>query len=449
MTASTASRPTLSRVLGLPRLTLFGLSYMLPLTVFTTYGIVNFMTSGRIVIAYAITLAAMLFTALSYARMVRAYPVAGSVYAYARKSFGASVGFLSGWTLMLDYLLMPLLTYLVIGIYLGESFPAVPQWIWVIASAVVVTGLNILGVSLVSTASNLLIAFQVIFLLVFAVMALQTYAGAEVVSIHEAVLGSGGTTGALFAGAAVLCLSFLGFDAVTAMAEEAKNPRRTIPKAVMLVTLAGGGTFIIIAALANLALPDWQSYANIDSAALDVMSAAGGAFLTVFFNAAYIAGCFGAVLASQSTVTRMLFAMGRDRVLPTRVFGYVHPRFLTPVYASLIVGAIGLLALFLDLDLVASLISFGALIAFAMVNLAVIKHYYIDSGKHGISRFITYFLPPLIGLAMCIWLWTSLSATTLIVGLCWFVLGVVHLAVITHGFRRRPPEMQEQFAETE
>ena len=117
----------LLRVLGTPSLTLFGLVYMVPLTVFTTYGIVTQVTGGRLSVAYLVTLAAMVFTARSYARMAAAYPVAGSAYTYTQKSFGAPFGFLAGWSLLLDYLFLPMLNYLVIGIYMSAAIPAVPR----------------------------------------------------------------------------------------------------------------------------------------------------------------------------------------------------------------------------------------------------------------------------------------------------------------------------------
>ena len=108
------------------------------------------------------------------------------------------------------------------------------------------------------------------------------------------------------------------------------------------------------------------------------MMAAGGQFLNTFFTAAYVAGALGSALTSQASVARILFAMGRDGVLPKRVFGHVSPRFSTPVWAILVVSVVSLLAIVIDLGTLASLISFGALVAFSVVNLSVIKHYFID-----------------------------------------------------------------------
>ncbi|MGW6172162.1 APC family permease [Arthrobacter sp. NPDC055138] len=440
--ARTAQGTGLKKVLRLPSAVLFGLAYMIPLTVFTTYGIVNQLTEGHIVSSYLVTLVAMLFTAASYAKMVRAFPQAGSAYTYTRRTLGGDIGFLSGWTLLLDYLLMPMITYLVIGIYMSASFPSIPQSAWIVLSLVLVTVLNILGIKFVSKTSSILLGVQAVFLVVFAVMALRAASGNPMPSIADMMFGQGPGTAVIFAGSAILCLSFLGFDAVSALAEETVDARRVIPKAIILVTLAGGLLFVVISLIANLAFPDWTAYSSVDSAALDVMAVSGGSFLEAFFTAAYIAGCFGAVLASQTTVSRILYSMGRDGVLPRRVFGYLHPRFRTPVYATLVVGAIGLVALFIDLTLASSLISFGALAAFTMVNIAVIKHYFIDERRRSGADAVRYLAAPLVGVGLCAWLWTSLSGTAFMVGLSWMIIGAVYLAVITRGFRKAPPELE-------
>ncbi|WP_347354682.1 APC family permease [Intrasporangium sp.] len=445
---STTTRPhpegttqdtTLRKVLHLPGAVLFGLSYMIPLTVFTTYGVVNVQTEGHLVAAYVITTLAMLFTAASYAAMVRAFPRAGSAYTYTRRTLGDRVGFLGGWALLLDYLLMPMITYLVIGIYLGASFPAVPQWVWILATLGVVTVLNIVGVELVSRVSTLMLVVQAVFIVVFAALSLRHPAPGGAPSVTDAFSSQGPGAAAIFAGAAVLCLSFLGFDAVSAMAEETVEARRTIPRAIIIVTLCGGALFVLLAVLSARVFPDWTAYTSAEAASLDVMQAAGGQFLTNFFTAAYIAGCLGAVLASQGTVSRILYAMGRDGVLPTAVFGHLHPRFRTPVRSILVVGAIGLLALVMDLFLASSLISFGALTAFTLVNAAVVKHYVIDLGRRTPRALARYLVAPGIGIGLCLWLWTSLSSSALQVGLGWTAVGVLVLVTMSRTKRGEAP----------
>ncbi|WP_319446634.1 MULTISPECIES: APC family permease [unclassified Mycobacterium] len=433
----------LKRALGVPSLVLFGMVYMVPLTVFTTYGIVTQLTGGRLSVAYLVTLAAMVFTARSYARMSAAYPVAGSTYAYTQRTFGAPVGFLAGWSLLLDYLFLPMLNYLVIGIYMTAAIPAVPPWVWILVSIVVVTVLNIIGIVSVARANFLLLALQVVFIVVFVVMAFVTINKVGNVNLMAPFSGDGTVGGAspIFAGAAILCLSFLGFDAVSTMSEEAKDPTRTVPRAIMIATVGCGLIFFGLSYVSQLVFPSNQ-FADVDSGSLDVMTTAGGQFLNTFFTAAYIAGCIGSALTSQASVARILYAMGRDGIMPRKVFGHVSVRFATPTFAILVVSVISLAALFIDLGFLASIVSFGALVAFSAVNLTVIKHYFVDKGDKNVFNNL---ILPAIGFVLTAWLWTSLSWLTLEVGLIWLALGLAWLLVVTRGFQRPTPvlDMEE------
>lgn len=435
----TDSAPTLKRVLGVPSLVLFGLVYMVPLTVFTTYGIVTELTGGRVAVSYVITLVAMLFTARSYARMSVAYPYAGSAYVYTQRSFGGAVGFLAGWSLMLDYLFLPMINYLVIGIYLEAAFPAVPAWVFILASIAIVTVLNVIGIVSVARANVVIIAVQAVFIGAFIVFGVASLSGQQVDPLAP-FIGDGSVEGpgVLFAGAAVLCLSFLGFDSVSTLAEEAKEPTRSVPRAIMITTIAAGVIFIGLSYLAQLVFPS-NAFTDVDSAALDVMRTAGGEFLAVFFTAAYVAGAAGSALTSQASVSRIIYAMGRDGVLPKRAFGWLSERFKTPVVAILCVSAVSLLAIWIDLGLLAGMISFGALVAFSVVNLSVVKHYYVDRKERAGIQVLRNLVLPLIGFALTVWLWTSLSVETFIVGLSWLAIGVVLVAIVTRGFRRPTP----------
>lgn len=229
----------LRRALGLPSLVLFGLVYIVPLTVFTTYGIVTETTGGRLPVAYVVTLVAMGITALSYARMVVAFPVAGSAYTYTQKTFGAPLGFLTGWSLLLDYLFLPMLNYLVIGIYLEAAFPSIPAAVFIIASIALVTVLNIVGIVSVARANFVIIAVQTVFIITFVVLALVKVSGRGSVNLLAPFTGDGSASGlgVIFAGAAVLCLSFLGFDAVSTLTEEARRPTRDVPRAIIIATV--------------------------------------------------------------------------------------------------------------------------------------------------------------------------------------------------------------------
>ncbi|MCV7227698.1 APC family permease [Mycolicibacterium komossense] len=436
-TQSHGNEGHLKRALGVPSLVLFGLVYMVPLTVFTTYGIVTQTSGGRLPVSYVVTLAAMIFTARSYARMAAAFPVAGSAYAYTQKTFGAPVGFLAGWSLLLDYLFLPMLNYLVIGIYLNAAIPAIPQWLIVVVTIGIVTVLNIVGIVSVARANFLIIAIQAVFIVVFIVMAVSATSGMGSVDLMAPFRGDGTANGfaPILAGAAILCLSFLGFDAVSTLSEEAKNPVRDVPRAIMLATLICGVLFIILSFVSQLVFPS-NNFADVDSGSLDVMKAAGGAFLAAFFTAAYVAGALGSAITSQASVARILYAMGRDGILPRKVFGHVSVKFSTPTWAIAIVSVISLLAVVIPLDILASVVSFGALVAFSVVNLSVIKHYFVDlSEKNVLSNVVL----PVVGFLLTLWLWTSLSGTALTIGLIWLAIGFLWLLGVTRGFQRPTP----------
>ncbi|MFT4219159.1 MAG: amino acid permease [Microbacterium sp.] len=427
------------RVLGVPSLVLFGLVYMVPLTVFTTYGIVTVLTGGRVAMAYVVTLVVMVFTARSYARMAVAYPYSGSAYIYTQQTFGGAIGFLAGWALLLDYLFLPMINYLVVGLYLTEAFPAVPSWVWIVVSIAIVTVLNIIGIISVARANFVIIAVQTIFVVVFVWLALGTGVGHGVDPLRPFTGdGSVGELGPLFGGAAILCLSFLGFDSVSTLAEEAKDAKRTVPRAILITTIGAGLVFILLAFSAQFAYPSNQ-FESADTAAIDVTMAVGSHWLSAMFIAGYVAGALGSALTSQASVSRILFAMGRDGVLPRVVFGHLNERFGTPVVATLVVSVFSLAAIWIDLALLSNMISFGALMAFSMVNLSVLKHYFIDEKERAGSKVFSNLVLPLIGFGLTVWLWTSLSGQTFVVGLSWLALGFVILLVVTRFFRRPTP----------
>ena len=441
--AGTPQQTHFRRVLGLPSLVFFGLAYMVPLTVWTTYGVVTTSTAGHLPAAYVVTTIAMLLTAYSYGRMVVAHPAAGSAYTYASRAFGRPIGFMVGWALLLDYIFLPMINYLVIGLYMADYFPGVPSAVWVILAVALVTGLNILGIKLLARMNFAFVAAQFVFIAVFVALVVGKLTGdVEVRSFTAPFFESGMDTGAVFAGAAVLALSFLGFDAVSTLSEETEDPRRRIPLAIMLCTLAGGGLYILESYAGHLVFPDFSAFAERqDVASADVMRFTGGDLLNTFFTATYVAGAFACAMASQASVSRILFAMGRDGSLPRSIFARLHPKYLTPVVANVIVGAFGLTALFISLATTSSMISFGALAAFSFVNLAVIKHYVVDERRRTGADLVKYGLFPFLGVLFTLYLWTSLTAFTFEIGLLWLAVGFVYLLFLTRMFRREPPAM--------
>ena len=193
--------------------------------------------------------------------------------------------------------------------------------------------------------------------------------------------------------------------------------------------------------VSQLVFPSNQ-FENVDSGSLDVMKTAGGQFLSTFFTAAYVAGALGSAITSQASVARILYAMGRDGILPRRVFGHIPPRFTTPTYAILVVSVVSLGAIWADLTLLTSIVNFGALVAFSAVNLTVIKHYYIDTGHRGAGGLFNNLVLPAIGFFLTGWLWSYLSGSALVVGLSWFAAGFLWLLWVTRGFQRPTPVLE-------
>ncbi len=445
------TNPAMNRVLTTPVLIVFGLAYMVPLGIFTTYGQVTVLSQGHLPIAYIITLVMIFFTALSYCRMSTYLPLSGSAYSYTQRTFGPIIGFSIGWVQILDYLFLPIVNYVVLGLYLHEAFPFIPAWGFILGALISVTALNYIGVRLVTPINLFLITLQVIFIGLFIFL---SFKGADLTpeNLIEPLNPSGNEMAGLLSGAAVLCLAFLGFDAIATMAEETKNASKTLPRAIMLTVVIAGAIFLMVSFVSNISYPQWQDFIPIDrqdTASLDVInrvgdkSGFGGKLLSDLFLAAYLTGVYASAMTSQTSVSRILFAMGREGVLPRKIFYNLHPKFHTPHLALLCVATFSLIALFIPLNLVVSMISFGALVAFTSVNACVIKSHLLTQAKenYNIKGFLSYGVLPLIGMCLTIWLWINLDIHAMTIGLIWFTIGISYLLYITKFFKQPVPEI--------
>lgn len=431
----------LNATLGLGGVTLFGLAYMAPIIVLGIFGVIAEASAGASAGSYLLATVAMLFTAASYAKMSVHYPVAGSSYTYVRKALDSRLGFLVGWTILLDYLFLPLVIWLIGAAYLTGEFPSVPAWVWIVLFIVVTTALNILGLKVADKANLILMVLQflVIALFVgFAVAYMVSHHGSGSLLSATPITGSGGFS-AIAAGAAIAAYSFLGFDAVSTLTEDTKNPQRNIPRAIMLVALIGGVVFVAVAYTLTLVQPG-GTFANADSLAADTARTIGGALFAAFFVAGLIIGQFTSGLAAQASVSRLLYAMGRDSVLPKKFFGRVSPRFFTPVFNIVLCGLIGLGAVFLSVATSTSFINFGAFTAFTLVNLSVIGYYVRHRHEQRLNP-LTYLVIPLIGAVVDVYLLTKLGSAALTLGVIWMLIGVGYLLVLTRGLRVPPPEL--------
>ncbi|SEC83688.1 Amino acid transporter [Pseudomonas frederiksbergensis] len=437
----------LQRTLSLGSVVLFGIAYMTPIIVLGTFGILAQSTVGMVPAAYLAALVAMFFTAMSYGRMAAAFPVAGSAYSYVRKAISPKLGFIAGWAVLLDYLFLPMAIWLIGAAYLHSAFPAVPQWIWVLTFIGITSAINIVGLKLANGINALLMLVQFLVLIAFVALCVHYVGGDASTPLwsFKPFFNGDMQMPLIMSGAAIACYSFLGFDAVSTLTEETRDPRRTIPRAIMLITLIGGLIFVGVSYFVQIAHPSFQ-FDSVDSAAYEIARNIGGDLFVSIFLIGLIVGQFASGLSAQASGSRLLFAMGRDGVLPKSFFGTLHERFGTPLNSILLCAAVALLALKLDVTTSTSFINFGAFLAFSLVNLSVIFHYWIGGEHKGLREFVLFLLFPFIGLAADLWLMVSLDHLAIYLGLSWLAIGVVYLAVLTGGFRRQPPEMDFQEA---
>lgn len=434
---------TLKRTLKLRHLVFIGLAYMAPMAVFDMFGIVSAETDGHVPLAYLVVMVAVLFTAFSYSRMVRFFPRAGSAYTYAREAINAHLGFLVGWAATLDYLLLPMINAILSAIYMGAVFPEVPFWVWVVATIGICTALNLVGVRLAASMNVLLVLIQLAVAVIFVVL--------TIVNISNGANGAEATIRPFFssdiqgvaitAGAAILALSFLGFDAVSTLAEEAERPTRDIPRAIFIIVLVAGAFFLSVTYVMQVLFPDVSQLADIVGASPEIAKYVGGAFFQAVFVGGYMMAVLGCGITQQLSAARLLYAMGRDGALPRRVFGRVNAKTGVPMVNVLIVAAIALTALFVDLDQAASMINFGAFIAFTFVNLSVVFTFFRFLKRRTPGAWVGFVLVPAIGAAINIWLWFSLDSVSMMIGALWLAVGLGYLIVKTRGFKAPAPDL--------
>lgn len=435
----------LKRTLKLWQVVVIGVAYMSPMVVFDTFGIASEVTNGHVPTSYVIALIAMLFTAASYGKMVKAFPLAGSAYTYTQKTISKYLGFLVGWAVLLDYLFLPMVNGLLAGIYLSALFPGTLHWVWVLVFTLIMTGINLFTVNIIANFSTMLVAVQLVIMSIFIFLDIQGLTAGQgygQVFTIQPFITPNMDMGVLLTGGTILCFSFLGFDAVTTLSEETPQPTKTIPRAILLVALIGGALFITMSYFIQAFFPDTSRFLDPGAASPEIALMVGGRLFQIFFLAGILTGCLASGVTSHASVSRLLYVFGRDNVFPKKFFGYVNPRWGTPSFNVLLVGAITLLAAFLDLSTVVAFINFGALTAFTFVNLSVIAHYAVRKKMHKTFKgFFGYLIFPIIGALFVGVLWWNLETSSLTLGLTWLTIGFIYLIYLTKLFRIKLPEM--------
>ena len=453
MTSLTTASPksgSLKRSLGLWAIVGLGLGYMTPTVVFDTFGLVSRDTNNVVPLAYLVALVVMVFTAISYGKIAGAIPSAGSAYTYVRESMHPNLGFLVGWTALIDYMLLPMVNCLIIRSYLEALFPAVPGWLWVVVYCASVTTIIYLTMRGTSNVNMILLVFSIVVMAVFVVLVIVQLAGGEGVgsiASMQPLFHDGVQLAAVLAGATIVCFSFIGFDAVTMYAEEARTPK-IMPRAILLTVVLGGAIFFVAGYFTQLRFPDWNVFPDAaieDSTLPEIGVQVGGPLLQAVLTAAGFCATLASGLASHASVSRMLLVMGRNNVLPKRVFGYINPRTHTPTFNIVLTGAISLLAISFTLEMIAAYINYGALIAFTFVNLSVIAWFAVRKGRRRTPKEIrSYIVMPLVGTLLTGLLWVNLDGHALVGGLVWTGIGAVYLVFLTRGFRRPVASFDEK-----
>jgi amino acid transporter len=428
----------LNRALTTKDLIIYGMIFMVPIAPFGVFGFVWNEAKGMVPLAYLVGLIGMFFTALSYAAMSRAFPLAGSVYAYAHRGLHEVAGFFSGWLILLDYILVPSLLYLISAVALRPIFPAVPAWAW-LAGFISFNGIvNLLGIEFTARVNRYMLVMELVTLGLFVVLGLA--------ALHRG-MGAGGLTlkpiydpGAFswstVAGAtSIAVLSFLGFDGISTLAEENRGNQNAIGRATVLSLILVGALFMLQTWIAT-DLARGMRFASPDTAFYEVAERAGGAWLRlVTILATVIASAVANAMAAQAAVSRILFAMARDGKLPA-FLAKVHPRYKTPYMSTLAVAVVSLLVglLFANrLDDLSRVVNFGALTGFVLLHVSVINHYFYRQRSGDWLRHVVF---PLTGLAIIVYVLYEMDRAAKILGACWIAIGVVYYLFVALRSKR-------------
>ncbi len=418
-------------VLSIGSLILFGVAFV-GLSPSTVYGIGTARANGHLTLVFLMALVAMSLTAWSYGRMVAVYPEAGSSYTYASRALHPVVGYLAGWVMILDYVMIPAISLIIVGVNAAKVVPWVPYGVWVLGTGALITGVNLRGIKVTTRASLFLtsvLMVSIVWFLIAALAALNNGVGmGTLVSARPLYRSESFSAVGLLAAMPIAVLAFTGFDGVSTLAEDAKNARRDVGRATILVCFVAGGFFALQTYLASLVWPDHTTFSGIETAFLEVSLLVGGAGLYYLTSSLVVAQALASGVTAQAAASRLLYGMSRGGRLPRTLFGYLHPRLDTPTQSIALMGIVQVaIATLLRLDEAADLVSFGALVGFMVVNLAAAR----TTGLRNTTVVI-----PALGFATCGYIWLKLPDAAVRIGAGWTMLGVLYLAG-RHYFRER------------
>ena len=432
-------RQELKRSLRLRDLLVYGLIFMVPIAPFAIFGVVFNAAKGMVPLTYVIGLVAMLFTALSYREMSRAFPVAGSVYTYAGRGIAPWVGFLAGWAILLDYLLVPTLLYVTGAAALGTVVPVVPQWLWVVLFVVLNTVVNLAGIETTAQVNRWFLIGELVVLAIFVVAAVITVSARGAWSFTPFFNAAEFSPGLVFAALSVAVLSFLGFDAISTQSEEVQGGPRVVGRATVISLCLVAVLFIVQTWLAAMLVPGTTEFVGQDAtnqAFYQVAGLAAGPWLTVLVAiTSALAAAVANSLVAQNATARLLFSMARDRTLPG-FLAHVNQKRRVPERAVLLVAAVSLvLGIFFvgQIEFLSTLVNFGALFAFLMLHVSVAVYHLV---KRRQRTFGMHLAVPVIGFVIIGYVLLNADLDAKIGGLIWLAVGLV--VIVVRKLTRRP-----------
>jgi len=420
-------QPGLRRSLKLWHLIVYGIIIIQPTAPMGVYGVVSNEAGGHVVTTILIAMIAMLFTAFSYGRMARVYPSAGSAYTYVGKELNPLLGYVVGWSMLMDYILNPIICVIWCSAAAQNVLPSIPYAAWAIAFVILFTALNLRGVKTSGRMNALLAAGMSIVVVIFLAEAIhyiatvvRPVAGQWLTPFYDPATF---TPSRLFRGTSIAVLSYIGFDGISTMSEEVENPRRNIMIATVMTCLVIGILSAVEVYLAQLVWPAHTPFPDsmVDTAYVFVARRVGGMFLFQLLNATLLIANLGSGMAAQFGAARLLYGMGHANALPNRIFGAIDARSGIPRNNVLLVGACMLAGVFLmTYQSGAELLNFGAFIAFMGVNIAALVHYKFRSKE---KVFLAATMPS-IGFVVSAFIWLNLSHSAQLLGVAWIAIGI-------------------------
>lgn len=437
------AEPQLKRVLSLWDLIYYGVILTSPIAAVPLFGEGQVLSHGHTVATLLLAMVAMSVTAISFGRMASVYPSSGSVYTYISRELNSHVGFVVGWAMFLEYLFQPIQNALYAVLTFQRFTPRIPFAVLAAFTVGLITVMTVQGIKFTARTNEILLGFMMLVTTIFLVEAFRFvvlhHRFSGLVSLQPIYNPATFNIRALAAGTSLAALVFIGFDGVSILAEEVKNPRRNVLLASVLVVVFTGLFSGLQVYMAQRVWPDYSTLQNPETVFMDVARMASGPWLFAAYGVMLLISSIACGLAGHVGASRLLYSMGRDDVLPRKIFGYLTPGKSNPVYNVWIVGVLAYIGVItIPWEHAAEIVTFGALLAFMGVNLAALKHFWFSKEAIGNRNFFVDAFVPSFGIVFCLVLLMSLQVWTKYAGVSWLVIGIVYGAYKTRGFTLRP-----------